>query len=421
MTRSDNTTPPSCDTQGHGMIDADTALQRLLDAAHPVTETERVSILDALGRTLAEDVISTIDVPGHDNSAMDGYAVRTSDVPEPGTRLTVTQRIAAGSAGEALRPGTAARIFTGAPIPPGADAVVMQESCEVDGDGVIIQQQVTPGLNIRPQGNDMRKGETAIAAGTRIGPAQMSLAAGVGVDEVPVRRRLRAAILYTGDEIIEPGQSLGEGQIYNSNRYALRGLLQTLGVEVTVDRHVEDDFEATRAAFHDAAEQVDIIISSGGVSVGGEDHVKPAIEAEGRLDMWKIAMKPGKPLAFGAIGNATVFGLPGNPVSVFITFLLFVRPYLLKMQGCSEYLPRPLPVRAGFDWPRPGIRREFARARIGVDGQQQIEATLFPRQGSDVSSSVAWADGVVIIPENETVKKGDVVEYLAFAELMSAF
>ncbi len=403
------------------MIDADTALQRLLDAAHPVTETETVSILDALGRTAAEDVVSAIDVPGHDNSAMDGYAVRSTDIKAAGTMLRVTQRIAAGSTGLPVEAGTAARIFTGAPIPPGADAVVMQENCALDRDSVIIKQTVEPGLNIRPQGNDMAVGETAIEAGTRIGPAQMSLAAGVGVDQLAVFRRLRAAILYTGDEIIEPGQPLQPGQIYNSNRYALRGLLQALGVDVTVDQHVEDDFEATRAAFLHASKQADLIISSGGVSVGGEDHVKPAIEAEGKLDLWKIAMKPGKPLAFGSIGDATVFGLPGNPVSVFVTFLLFVRPYLLKTQGCSDYMAEPVPVKAGFDWNKPGIRREFARARVSVNADNMLEAELFPRMGSDVSSSVAWADGLVVIPEQQTVAIGDTVHFLGFAELMAGF
>ncbi len=405
----------------NGMIDADTALQRLLDAAHPVTETETVSILDALGRTAAEDVVSTIDVPGHDNSAMDGYAVRSADITAAGTVLRVTQRIAAGSTGLPVEAGTAARIFTGAPIPVGADAVVMQENCVLDGDSVIINQTVEPGLNIRPQGNDMAVGQTAIEAGTRIGPAQMSLAAGVGVDQLAVFRRLRAAILYTGDEIIEPGRPLQPGQIYNSNRYALRGLLQALGIDVTVDQHVEDDFEATRAAFLNASKQADLIISSGGVSVGGEDHVKPAIEAEGKLDLWKIAMKPGKPLAFGSIGDATVFGLPGNPVSVFVTFLLFVRPYLLKTQGCSDYLAEPIPVKAGFDWNKPGIRREFARARVSVSNDNGLEAKLFPRMGSDVSSSIAWANGVVIIPEHQTVSAGDMIDFVGFPELLAGF
>ncbi len=405
----------------NGMIDADTALQRLLDAAHPVSETETVSILDALGRTAAEDVVSTIDVPGHDNSAMDGYAVRSADITAAGTMLRVTQRIAAGSTGLPVEAGTAARIFTGAPIPAGADAVVMQENCVLDGDSVIINQTVEPGLNIRPQGNDMAVGQTAIETGTRIGPAQMSLAAGVGVDQLAVFRRLRAAILYTGDEIIEPGRPLQPGQIYNSNRYALRGLLQALGIDVTVDQHVEDDFEATRTAFLNASKQADLIISSGGVSVGGEDHVKPAIEAEGTLDLWKIAMKPGKPLAFGSIGDATVFGLPGNPVSVFVTFLLFVRPYLLKTQGCSDYLAEPIPVKAGFDWNKPGIRREFARARVSVNADNMLEAVLFPRMGSDVSSSVAWADGLVVIPEQQIVAIGDTVDFLGFAGLMAGF
>lgn len=416
-----NTTPQSCDTHSNDMIDVDTALQRLLDAARPVTEKQTISILDALGRTAAADTVSTIDVPGYDNSAMDGYAVRSRDIAAEGTVLQLTQRVAAGSTGSRVEAGTAARIFTGAPIPPGADAVVMQEHCVLTGDTVTINQRVEPGLNIRPQGNDMAIGQTAIAAGTRVGPAQMSLAAGVGVARLSVFRRLRAAILYTGDEIIEPGQTLQPGQIYNSNRYALRGLLQALGVDVTVDQHVPDDFEATRAAFLNASKQADLVISSGGVSVGGEDHVKPAIEAEGNLDLWKIAMKPGKPLAFGSIGDATVFGLPGNPVSVFITFLLFVRPYLLKMQGCSEYTTRVIPVRAGFDWTKPGIRREFARARISANANNVLEAKLFPRMGSDVSSSVAWADGLVIIPEHQTLAVGDAIGFVGFPEVMSGF
>jgi molybdopterin molybdotransferase len=416
-----NDKPQTCDSHRQSMIDADTALARLLNAARPVTETEQVSILEALGRTAAEDIVSTIDVPGHDNSAMDGYAVRSVDVKAPGTKLQVTQRIAAGSTGAPVEAGCAARIFTGAPIPAGADAVVMQENCALDGDVVTINQTVSPGLNIRPQGNDMASGQTAIEAGTRIGPAQMSLAAGVGVAQIPVFRRLRAAILYTGDEIIEPGRPLEAGQIYNSNRYALRGLLQALGVEVVVDQHVEDTLDATRAAFAQASTQADVIISSGGVSVGGEDHVKPAIEAEGQLDMWKIAMKPGKPLAFGAIGDATVFGLPGNPVSVFVTFLLFVRPYLLKMQGGKDYAARPIPVRAGFDWSKPGIRREFARARVKINDNHELEAQLFPRMGSDVSSSVAWADGLVVIPEHQTIARGETVDFLGFDGLMAGF
>jgi molybdopterin molybdotransferase len=403
------------------MMNVDRALEQLIGAARAVAETEAVSILDALGRVAAADVTSTIDVPGYDNSAMDGYAVRSADITAAGVALKVTQRIPAGTVGKPVAAGTAARIFTGAPIPEGADAVVMQENCSVEGDSVVIDQLVEPGLNIRLRGNDMSVGQVAIETGTRIGPQHMSLAAGVGIDRIPVFRKIRAAILYTGDEIIEPGKPLGDGQIYNSNRYALHGLLHSMGVNVTVDQHVEDTFEATRKAFLEASQQVDLIISSGGVSVGGEDHVKPAIEAEGELDLWKIAMKPGKPLAYGSIGDAIVFGLPGNPVSVFITFLLFVRPYLLKMQGCGQLEPRSIPVTAGFDWPRPGVRREFARARISVDEVGNTVATLFPRQGSDVSSSVAWAEGLVIIPENQTVAAGDTVSFIGFDGLMGRF
>ena len=413
--------PQTCDTHQDGMMNVDAALERLLQSARPVSDIETVTIIDSLGRVAAASIHSTIDVPGYDNSAMDGYAVRSADVPAAGTRLKITQRIAAGSVGEAVTPGTAARIFTGAPIPPGADAVVMQENCEVEGDELVVQQPVEANLNIRRQGNDMASGQIAIEAGTRIGPQHMSLAAGVGVNDIRVYRKIRAAILYTGDEIIEPGQPLAPGKIYNSNRYALHGLLRSLGVEITLDQHVEDSFEATRKAFVEASQKADLIISSGGVSVGGEDHVKPAIEAEGQLDLWKIAMKPGKPLAYGSIGDAIVFGLPGNPVSVFVTFLLFVRPYLLKMQGCTEFTADSIPVKAGFDWSKPGVRREFARARLETSQQGELTAVLFPRQGSDVSSSVAWADGLVTIPENRTVAKGDSLQFTGFSELMVGF
>jgi molybdopterin molybdotransferase len=396
------------------MLTRDEALARMLARAVPLAATETVPTELALGRVLAAAQTSAISVPSADNTQMDGYAVRAADCAGGDARLPVSQRIPAGSVGAPLQPGTAARIFTGAFIPPGADSAVMQEQCEADGEHVVVRHTPVAGEWVRRTGEDIRAGAEILAAGTRLNPAHLGLAASVGLAALPVVRRPRVAVFFTGDELTMPGQPLAPGAIYNSNRYLLRGLLQGLGCEVTDLGIVPDTLAATRAALRAAAGEHDLIVTSGGVSVGEEDHVKPAVEAEGRLDLWQIAIKPGKPLAFGEVdradGHAWFVGLPGNPVSSFVTFLLFVRPFLLRLQGAVELAPRAIPLRADFAWPRADRRNEFLRARINAAGGLD----LFPNQGSAVLTSMAWGDGLVDNPPGQTIACGDVVRFLPF-------
>ena len=393
----------------------------LLAAATPLSVVEEVPTAEALGRVLAVDQISSLDVPPLDNSSMDGYALRCADVTAAGARLVVAQRIPAGSVGHTLAPGTAARIFTGAPIPHGADAVVMQELCSLDGDGVLIDHLPRPGEWIRRAGEDIARGAVVLTAGQRLGPQMLGLAASVGCATLPVFRRLRVALFSTGDELVMPGEPLPPGAIYNSNRYVLRGLLEALGCQVCDLGIVPDSLEATRAALRAAAGSNDLIITSGGVSVGEEDHVKPAVQAEGQLDLWLVAMKPGKPVAFGRVndpagGNGADFiGLPGNPVSSFVTFLMLVRPFILRRMGVEDCLPRAIPLPAGFDWPRPDRRREFLRARVGEAGQVE----LFPNQGPGVLSSTVWAAGLVDNPAGHAIAQGEPVSFIPYSELLS--
>jgi molybdopterin molybdotransferase len=396
------------------MLSVDEALERLLARAEPVA-VETVPTLEAAGRVLAADVLAAIDVPPLDNSQMDGYAVRTVDVPAAGTTLPIAQRIAAGQVGAPLAPGTAARIFTGAPLPAGADAVAMQEACSAVGDKVTLNEVPARGSWIRRAGIDLAAGDVAVRAGTRLRPQELGLIASVGAARVAVHRRLRVAVFFTGDELAMPGEPLAPGRIYNSNRFVLRALLERLGCEVADLGIVPDDRAATRRAFVTAAERADCIVTSGGVSVGEEDHVKPAVEAEGALELWQIAMKPGKPLAFGQVRGVPFIGLPGNPVSSFVTFLLFARPFLLRRQGAASIAPSAYALRAAFDWPKPDRRREFLRVRRL--GEQDV--ALFPTQNSAVLASAAWADGLVDLPAGTTVAHGDTVRYLSFAELLN--
>ena len=396
------------------------ALDFLLAAARPVDGVERVPTLEANGRVLAEDQASMLDVPGADNTQMDGYAVRAADCAGGAASLKVAQRIPAGQVGTYLEPGTAARIFTGALIPEGADAVVMQEQCELDGDVVTVRHVPQPGEWIRRQGEDVRAGAVILPAGTRLRSQELGLAASVGLAQLPVRRRLRVAVFFTGDELAMPGEALKPGAIYNSNRFTLRGLLENFGCEFTDYGIVPDSLQATRDTLREAARGHDLIITSGGVSVGEEDHIKPAVEAEGRLNMWQIAVKPGKPLAFGEVnraeggGSAFFLGLPGNPVSSFVTFLLFVRPFLLRLQGVSgDVAPKAVAMRADFDWPKPDRRNEFLRARINERGGLE----LFPNQGSGVLTSTVWADGLIDCPPGQAIARGDMVRFIPFAFL----
>ncbi|TFW29823.1 molybdopterin molybdotransferase MoeA [Massilia arenosa] len=397
------------------------ALDFLLKAARTIDGTEVVPTLEANGRVLAEAVRSTINVPSADNTQMDGYAVRAADCTSGETTLEVAQRIPAGQVGAPLQPGTAARIFTGALIPEGADAVVMQEVCEASADGksVTVRHMPKSGDWIRRTGEDIVQNSVILEAGTRLRSQELGLAASVGLAQLSVRRRARVAVFFTGDELTMPGEApggqLAPGAIYNSNRFTLRALLQDLGCDVTDYGIVPDSLDATRATLRAAAQENDLIITSGGVSVGEEDHIKPAVEAEGRLNMWQIAVKPGKPLAFGEVGNAFFLGLPGNPVSSFITFLIFVRPFLLKLQGAAAKAPRAFQVRADFDWPKPDRRNEFLRARVNDHGGLD----LFPNQGSGVLTSTVWADGLIDNPPGQAIQRGDLVRFIPFSELMA--
>lgn len=397
------------------MLTANQLLDALLERARGASETETVAVTAALGRVLATPQTSAITVPPLDNSAMDGYAVRVADVAAAGTRLPVSQRILAGAVGEPLQPGTAARIFTGASIPAGADAVLMQEYCYAEGDDVVINALPRLGENVRRAGEDIEAGAQMLAAGTRIGAAEMGLAASVGLAGLPVFRRLKVACFFTGDELATPGTSLEPGQIYNSNRYTLTGLVNGLGCELIDLGIVPDSLEATEAALAGAASVADVVITSGGVSVGEADYVKAAVEKLGRVEMWKVAMKPGKPLVYGRVDEADFIGLPGNPVSAFATFCLFVRPFLLKRMGVRDVLYRAFPVKADFAWTRPGVRREFLRARMQENGR----AAIYPNQSSGVLTSCAWADGLVDIEIGQTVQPGEWVRFIPLAELLA--
>jgi len=411
---STSTRPPST------LLPLDEALALLLGALGPVTARETLATFDALGRVLAADVRSTLDVPPADNTAMDGYALRAADVPEAGTVLPVSQRIPAGVVGAVLVPGTAARIFTGAQIPIGADTVVMQEQATALDGAVRIDTVPQRGQWVRRRGEDVQSGAVVLSAGLRLTAPALGMAASVGASSLEVTKRPRVALFSTGDELAMPGEVLKPGAIYNSNRYTLRGLVQALGCPCEDLGIVPDSLEATRAALRRAATGNDVIVTCGGVSVGEEDHLKPAVKAEGRLDLWSIALKPGKPLAFGEVrredgSNAWFLGLPGNPVSATVTFLLTVRPFLLRLQGATDVQTRPVAMRADFDWPTPDRRREFMRARRNAGGGLD----LYPNQSSGVLTSMVWGEGLVDNPAGHAIKRGDTVAFLPFSELLA--
>jgi len=403
----------------------DLALAELLARAAPLPGCEVVSTFDADRRVLARDLVSSLDVPAHDNSSMDGYAVRCADWGSAATLLQVNQRIPAGSSGHALAPACAARIFTGAPIPPGADAVVMQEDCEVVSaddplhPGVRIQNQPKPGQWIRRRGEDVAAGAVVLHSGTRLSPASLGLAASIGFDKLPVAPRVRVALFSTGDELVMPGDvapaDMKPGAIYNSNRFFLKALLQRLGCTVTDLGIVPDRLDATMAALQGASQQHDLILTSGGVSVGEEDHIKPAVQALGELSLWQIAIKPGKPFAYGQVGAAHFIGLPGNPVSSFVTFLLLVRPFLLKLQGATELAAKSIALPAHFNWPKADKRREFLRVKRNAEGGLE----LFGNQSSGVLTSAVWGDGLVDNPPGQTIAHGDTVQFIPFSALLS--
>ena len=412
------------------MLTAQQALDHLLSHAKPVSETETLAMQATLGRILAENVNSLVDVPPLDNTSMDGYAVRTADTQSSGGILKIAQRIPAGSMGTQLEPGTAARIFTGAPVPLGADAVVMQEDCAISeglADQVKVNIAPSSGQWIRRRGEDLTAGKLALAAGTFLRPQELGVAASAGLTHLTVKRKVRVAAFFTGDELSLPGEPLKPGGIYNSNRDTLLACIKSLGCDATDFGIVPDSLEATRETLRKASKDHDLIITSGGVSVGEEDHIKPAVTAEGRLDLWQIAIKPGKPLAFGAVrkldnpsnnsaqAETWFIGLPGNPVSSFVTFLLFVRPFILKLQGRDAGMPQSYPMRADFDWLKGDRRNEFLRVKINAQGGLD----LFPNQSSGVLTSASWGDGLVDCPPGQAFKVGDMVKYIPFSALLA--
>ena len=402
------------------LMSADDALSFLIDSASVTAMTEAVSLDDSLGRILASDIHSTINVPGFDNSAMDGYTIALNDtqVAQENLSFDVVDRIAAGSTGNDLKIGNAARIFTGAPIPNGANTVVMQEECSLSEDKsqITVKRAINLNENIRPTGNDILKDNVILSSGRQIKPQDISLAASVGVGELVVFKKIKVGVFFTGDELVEPGNLLTPGKIYNSNRYALVALLKQVGCDVINLGNIEDKLDATCEALEALESQCDLIMTTGGVSVGEEDHVKPAVEKLGELNLWKIRMKPGKPLAYGKVKQTPFIGLPGNPVSSFVTFCIFSLPFIKKMQGNSNYESKILKVKTNFDCKRAKPRREYARVRIDHSTETPL-ANLFPKQGSDVMSSVVWADGIIEIPENTTFETGTILNYYSMSEL----
>lgn len=401
---------------GSQLTPVETALEHILAQAPVIDRTETVPLTEALGRILAEPCLVPADVPPADNSAVDGYAIRHADLAEE-QPIPVSDRIPAGTAPLPLAPGSAARIFTGSEIPEGADSVVMQERVEVTDSGIRVLAAVEPGQNIRKRGQDLRQGDQALPRGTLIRPQEMGLLASMGMAHVTVTAPLKVAILTTGDELVEPGEPLNPGQIYNTNRFTLLGLLEEAGCEVVLCETLEDTREATVETLSRAASSADLIITSGGVSVGEEDHVRAVLEARGGLSLWRLAIKPGKPLAFGSISGTPVLGLPGNPAAVLVTFLVVGMPYIRRCQGRATTPPVGERLPAGFEVPAPSVRREFVRARKALlNGKTTIEA--FPNQSSGVLSSACWADGLAVVPENTTVKPGDLLTYYSFNELL---
>ena len=395
------------------LMPVEVALARLLEMADAsrIVESEYLPLAQVEGRVLAQDLVSTLDLPPWPNSAMDGYALNLADWT--GEPMPVSQKIFAGQAPEPLEPGTCARIFTGAPVPPGADCVEMQENAVIESDERVrfIEPMVT-GQNIRPQGQETTVGELILSAGTRLGPIEQGLAASLGCAGLDVVRKIRVAVLSTGDELVEPGTALGPGQIYNSNRVVLCSWLQRLGCEVLDAGILPDDLPATRARLGELKE-ADLILSTGGVSVGEADFLGVALREEGELTLWKLAIKPGKPLTVGHFRGVPVIGLPGNPASTLVTFALLTKPYLLRRQGVQDVEPLKFPVPAGFVWPQAGNRREFLRGRL-----EQGQATIYRNQSSGVLRSAAWADGLVEVQEGRTLTQGEMVPFIPLSELL---
>ena len=407
-----------CGCDGSNLHPVDEVIEHLLSRAPRPPKVEQVVLADALGRVLAEDLLAPSDVPAWDNSAMDGYALRARDLPIEGGFLPLAGRIAAGDSGlTPLSPGQVVRIFTGAPLPPGADTVVAQEDCQVEGSGVWLPA-AKQGAHVRQRGEELTNGSLLLSAGQRLRPQEIGLLAGMGFARVAVYRPLRIGLLSSGDELREPGEALQPGQIYNANRFTLGAVLRSLGMQVHDYEVMADDLAASRDALSLAASEWDMLLTSGGVSVGEEDHLKQAIRELGELHLWRLAIQPGKPLAFGEVGGKPWLGLPGNPAAALITALIVARPFLLRAQGRVEVLPKALPLPAAFSWTQPRPRRQYLRARLQADASGQLQVHLHPRQGSAMLSSACWSDGLAVIEIGQTLQAGEAVSYLSFAELL---
>ena len=412
-----------CDQDKSKLLSADDALAYLTGSINAIDESQTVKLDEGLSRVLSNDMISKINVPGFDNSAMDGYAIylKEEQINSPQDLVfEVVERIPAGSVGAELIPGYAAQIFTGAPIPKGANTVIMQEECELIDGGRKIQISRPLKLleNIRPVGNDIQIGDSVLKKGRQLKAQDIALLASVGVEELQVYRKIQVGIFFTGDEIVYPGEELKPGQIYNSNYYSLTAMLTKLHCNIISLGNIPDTFDETKQALVHLQDRCDLIITTGGVSVGEEDHVKPAVESIGNLDMWRIKIKPGKPLAYGQVGDAKFIGLPGNPVSAMVTFVMFAIPLIKKMQGLENFFNKVHKVQTDFDWYRSKPRREFVRVRLD-NTQIPPMASQYPKQGSDVLSSMVWADGLLEIPENTTFKKGKVLNFYPLDRILS--
>ncbi|WP_017735674.1 gephyrin-like molybdotransferase Glp [Pseudomonas sp. CBZ-4] len=398
------------------LLPVEDAIEQLLAQAPPPPSTEVIALAQALGRVVAEDVFSPLDLPAWDNSAMDGYALRAFDVPEQGGHLEVAGRIAAGhSSDEPLQAGQAVRIFTGAPLPPGADSVVAQERCRVYGQRIWCPP-VHLGDHVRKRGEELQRGQQVLSAGKRLRAQEIGLLAAAGIPRVKVYRPLRVCLLSSGDELREPGESLAPGQIYNSNRYLIAALLRGWGVEVHDYGVMADALTASRDALALASSECDLLLTTGGVSVGEEDHLKQAIRELGKVEFWRLAIQPGKPLAFGQVAGKPWLGLPGNPTAALVTALVVVRPFLLRAQGAERVLSVPASVPAAFEWLKPNPRRQYLRARLSPGSDGQLRAILHPQQSSAMLVAACWADGLVIVERGQQVLKGAAVPFLSFAD-----
>ncbi len=406
-----------CDGHGHELRPIDQAIAELLQRAPPAPLSEWVPLSEARGRVLAEPVHALWPMPAWDNSAMDGYALRAADLPVEGGWLPLAGRIAAGDVAlDPLPAGHAVRIFTGAPLPPGADSVVAQEQAREEG-GAVHLESVQLGAHVRQRGEEFAAGSCVLTAGQRLRPQELGQLASLGIAEVAVHRRLRVGLLSSGNELREPGEPLRPGQIYNANRYSIGGVLRSLGCEVDDCGILVDELTASRDALSLAASEWDVLITSGGVSVGEEDHLKQAVRELGELHLWRLAIQPGKPLAFGHVCGTPWIGLPGNPAAALITALVVARPFLLRAQGCREVMPQALQIPAGFDWSKPNARRQYLRARLQLAGDR-LCAVLHPKQGSAMLTAACWADGLAIVDCERTLAAGEMIDFLPFSALL---